>query len=86
MEEANPFKETMLLGTFHVALPTFDVYSDIALTMRLYLYEHYKYATSLLIPFFINYVLGWRAWYYAEKQKKYTWIFALLACYRGCPI
>jgi len=81
MEEANPFKETMLLGTFHVALPTFDVYSDIALTMRLYLNEHYKYATSLFIPFLINYVLGWRAWYYGEKQKKYTWIFALLACY-----
>ena len=86
MEEVNPFKETMLLGTFRVALPTFDVYSDIALTMRLYLNEHYKYATSLLIPFFINYVLGWRAWYHGEQQKKYTWIFALLACYKGCSM
>ena len=36
MEEVNPFKETMLLGTFHVALPTFDVYSDIALAVKLY--------------------------------------------------
>ena len=71
MEDVNPLKETFLLGTLNVGLPTVDVYSDLALTTKLYLYEkrHYIYATSLLIPFFINYALGWRAWYYSKNQK-----------------
>ena len=50
--------------------------------------SHPTYATSLLIPFLINYVLGWRAWYYGDlkvqdnnKRRKFTWIFALLGCY-----
>ena len=83
MEEVNPLKETFLLGTLNVGLPTVDVYSDLALTTKLYLHvnKHYIYATSLLIPFFINYALGWRAWYKSKRQKKYTWIFALLASY-----
>ena len=83
MEDVNPLKETFLLGTINVGLPTVDVYSDLALTTKLYLHvnEHYIYATSLLIPFFINYALGWRAWYKSKNQKKYTWIFALLASY-----
>ena len=83
MEDVNPLKETFLLGTINVGLPTVDVYSDLALTTKLYLHvnEHYVYATSLLIPFFINYALGWRAWYKSKTEKKYTWIFALLASY-----
>ena len=83
MEDVNPLKETFLLGTLNFGLPTVDVYSDLALTTKLYLHErrHYIYATSLLIPFFINYALGWRAWYYSKNQKKYTWVFALLASY-----
>ena len=50
--------------------------------------SHPIYALSLLIPFMINYALGWRAWYYGDlkksnnnKRKKFTWIFALLGCY-----
>ena len=50
--------------------------------------SHPIYATSLLIPFLINYALGWRAWYFGDlkvqdnnKRRKFTWIFALLGCY-----
>ena len=45
--------------------------------------SHSIYATSLLIPFLINYALGWRAWYFGDKnwRRKFTWIFALLGCY-----
>ena len=49
---------------------------------------HPIYASSLLIPFMINYVLGWRAWYYGDLKKsnnnqrtKITWIYAFLGCY-----
>ena len=87
MEGVNPLQETFLLGTFKVGLPTFDVYSDIALTAKLYI-GHPIYASSLFIPFFINYALGWRAWYYgdikkssSDQRKMFTWIFALLGCY-----
>ena len=94
--QVNSLKESLLLGSLNVALPTVDVYSDIALAVKLYsnvslfcysgdaLYSngHPKWATSLLIPFLFNYLLSWRAWYLKEKEnKKYTWIFALLGCY-----
>ena len=102
--EVNPFRETLVLGSLNVALPTVDVYSDIALAVKLYSNTREEYvtyidetntwvtipvpdghpiwATVLLIPFLVNYLLGWRAWYYKETQnKKYTWTFALLGCY-----
>ena len=110
MEGVNPLKESFLLGVLNVGLPTFDVYSDLGLTAKLYKstvttpigwvngtwtettrpedVSHPIYALSLLIPFMINYVLGWRAWYYGDVKKsnnnqrrKFTWVFALLGCY-----
>ena len=110
MEVVNPLKETILLGILNIGLPTADVYSDIALTAKLYTatitttdwtYDHYNgtwtrtsttsighpiYATCLLIPFLVNYALGWRAWYFSDmknhhQRKKFTWILALLGCY-----
>ena len=81
MSDVNPFKETLLMGSFHVILPTGDVYTDLALTTKLYANKHYIWASSLLVPFLINYTLSWIAWFNSEKQKKFTWIAALLGCY-----
>ena len=36
MEGVNPLKESFLLGMLKVGLPTVDVYSDLALTAKLY--------------------------------------------------
>jgi hypothetical protein len=81
MADVNPFKETLLMGSFHVILPTGDVYTDLALSTKLYANKHYIWASSLLVPFLINYTLSWIAWFNSEKQKKFTWIAALLGCY-----
>ena len=112
MEGVNPLKESLLLGVLNVGLPTFDVYSDLGLTYKLYKstvtippgtrlnstyytttaltedVSHPIYASCLFIPFMINYLLGWRAWYFGDvkksinsQRKKFTWIFALLGCY-----
>ena len=102
MEEVNPLKETILMGTLNVGLPTVDVYKDIALSAWLYSsstvthdpyqngtlitteVSHPVWASSLLIPFIINYMLGWYAWVHTEwnkESKKYTWIFAILGCF-----
>ena len=35
-DEVNPFKETFLLCSFHVVLPSGDVYTDLALTTNLF--------------------------------------------------
>ena len=80
MSDVNPFKETLLMGSFHVILPTGDVYTDLALTTKLF-HKHPIWASSLLVPFLINYTLSWIAWFNSEKQKKFTWIAALLGCY-----
>ena len=74
-------KEIFLLALLNVALPTVDVYSDIALATKLYHNGHPEWASSLLVPFLANYTLCWIAWFTTEKQKKFTWIAALLGCY-----
>ena len=81
MVDVNPFKETLLMGSLQVILPTSDVYTDLALTTKLFYTNHPKWASLLLVPFLINYTLSWIAWFNTEKQKKFTWIAALLGCY-----
>ena len=81
MSDVNPMKETFLLGSLNVALPTVDVYTDLALTTKLYDNDHPNWASLLLGPVLINYTLCWIAWFTTEKQKKFTWIAALLGCY-----
>ena len=47
------------MDSFKVALPTVDVYSDVALTTKLYVYGQSKWPVALLL----NYVLSWYAWF-----------------------
>ena len=81
MADVNPMKETLLMGLLQVVLPTGDVYSDLALTTNLFYNNHPNWASLLLGPFLVNYTLCWIAWFTTEKQKKFTWIAALLGCY-----
>ena len=81
MADVNPLKETLLMGSLQVVLPTGDVYSDLALTTNLFYNNHPNWASLLLGPFLVNYTLCWIAWFTTEKQKKFTWIAALLGCY-----
>ena len=81
MAEVNPMKETFLMGSLNVALPSVDVCSDIALATKLFYYGHPKWASLLLGPFLVNYTLAWIAWFTTEKKKKFSWIAALLGCY-----
>ena len=92
MEDVNLFKEIFLLVLLNILLPTVDVYSDLALVTKLYygkceyrirvsIKPHPKWATLLLVPFLVNYTLSWITWFRTEKQKKFSWIAALLGCY-----
>ena len=81
MADVNPISEIFLLVLLSIALPTVDVYSDLALATKLYTNGHPNWASLLLGPFLVNYTLCWIAWFTSEKQKKFTWIAALLGCY-----
>ena len=81
MANVNPMKESFFLGWFKIILPTIDVYSDLALVTKLYWNGHPNWASLLLGPFLANYSLCWIAWFTTEKQKKLSWIAALLGCY-----
>ena len=81
MSDVNPMREIFLMGSFHVILPTGDVYSDLALTTKLFDNGHPNWASLLLVPFLANYTLSWITWFRTEKQKKFSWIAALLGCY-----
>ena len=81
MADVNPISEIFLLVLLSIALPTVDVYSDLALATKLYTNGHPNWASLLLVPFLANYTLSWITWFRTEKQKKFSWIAALLGCY-----
>ena len=81
MAIVNPIKETFLLGSLNVAFPTVDAYSDILLATNLYHNGHPNWASPLLGLSLVNYTLAWFAWFTTKKQRKFSWIDALLGCY-----
>ena len=46
-------------------------------------YDHHPtWATMLLVPFLLNYIMGWYRWYKIDKKKKrFTWLACLLGLY-----
>ena len=44
-------------------------------------HESHPWATSLLVPFLLNYFAGWLAWYRRSKQKKISWLACLFNLY-----
>ena len=74
-------KEISLLSTLNIALPTVDIYSDLALLVKLFTNGHPKYASLLLAPFLLNYLICWILWRRLEKRKTVSWIPALLGCF-----
>ena len=47
----------------------------------IYYTDHPKWATSLLVPFLINYVTTWIIWWSVDKRKAVSWIAPLLSVY-----
>ena len=43
--------------------------------------SHPIWATSLLVPFLINYLLTWIIWWNVDKRKAISWIAPLLSLY-----
>ena len=119
-------KETILITLLNIALPTVDVFTDLATTSKLYsgylshedcdeknelkpfglsqnnVYSwaepkdkcinnssaegiyytaHPRWATSLLVPFLINYVTTWVIWWSVDKRKAVSWIAPLFSVY-----
>ena len=46
-----------------------------------YNYSHPIFATSLLVPFLINYLVTWSIWWSVDKRKTTSWIAPLLSVY-----
>ena len=57
------------IATLNIGLPTLDIYNHLALSPKLFINTLTKWATSILVQFLVNYVLGWRAWIEEEEQK-----------------
>ena len=122
-------KETILIAILNIALPTVDIFTDLATTYKLYsgylshedcderrelepfgflqgfnnnvhtwpiakakcisnsssegIYytTHPIWATSLLLPFLINYVTTWVVWWSVDKRKAISWIAPLFSVY-----
>ena len=65
---------------FSILLPLVDMGSDIRLIAKFYEMGHIKYATILLIPLLLNYIICFVKWYEWEpsKDRRKTFIFPLL--------
>ena len=121
-------KETILISLLNIALPTVDIFTDLAATSKLYsgylshedcdernelepfgsyqrsnsvytwaeakdkcinnssaegIYytAHPRWATSLLVPFLINYVTTWVIWWSVDKRKAVSWVAPLFSVY-----
>ena len=74
-------KETAILGVLNIALPTADVYSDLALLLRFYFNGHLVWGTLMLLPFLVNYLICWYVWITTDKRKTVTWVATLLSFY-----
>ena len=76
---------TLTVLVLNIFLPTLDTYTDISLVTKLYNgaegSHHPVYASVLLVPFFLNYVVCWYTFYREARYKKYTFIFPLLNLY-----
>ena len=74
-------KESLLIFMLNISLPTADIYSDLSLIVKFSTKGHINYATFLLIPFLLNYILTWINWSRIDEQKRITWVACLLGCY-----
>ena len=74
-------RECILILVLKIILPSWDVYSDLNFIILLYSLAQPIFATLLLAPFLVNYILTWICWGKLDKKKHFTWIFPLLACY-----
>ena len=61
------------IATLNIGLPKHDIYNHLALLTKLFINTLTIWATSILVPFLFDYVLGWRAWIEEEER-----IFVLL--------
>ena len=67
--QVNPLKESLLLGSLNVALPTVDVYSDIALAVKLYSNVSFVDTTSDC-RWSGDYQIFWAYW--GESNRAYS--------------
>merc|ERR1711936_170268 len=74
-------KDAGLFTILGVVVPTADVFSDLFLIIELYSGGHKWYATTLLIPFLLNYILAWIAWGRLETNKLKTFLCPALNLY-----
>ena len=84
-------KTILILFVLNIALPTLDTFTDFSLVVKLYWgakmrgfigwSKHPTMATAMLIPFLLNYIVCFITFLRKEKNKKFTFIFALLNLY-----
>ena len=81
-------KTILVLSVLNIALPTLDTVTDINLVYKLYrgagdryIINHPRMASAMLTPFLLNYFVCFITFLRKEKNKKFTFIFALLNIY-----
>ena len=74
-------KETCILLLLNILLPTVDVYSDLALIVKLYLIGSQNYAIILFVPFLLNYSISWVKMWQLEKCTILPMASTFHSCY-----
>ena len=73
----------LMLIIFNFLLPSWDVYSDIALAWKAASNYHPKFAGALIALVLLNMVFTFSTWFKVEDgaNKKWSWILVLLQCW-----
>ena len=74
-------KTILVILVLSIILPTLDTVTDIKMVSKLFHGAHPKMAGAMLTPFLLNYFVCFITFLRKEKNKKFTFIFALLNIY-----
>ena len=73
----------VMLVLLCIMTPSWDVYSDWAVTIQLFLRGDPLYAISMMVPQILNVVFTFFMWKKLEKEKakRWSWILVIIQCW-----
>ena len=83
MDRLQTVKEVRNILVSCILVPSWDVYSDWALTVQLVHQGNPQYALALLLPQIINIFFTFLTWRHLERPeaKRWSWVLVIMQCW-----
>ena len=73
----------IMLILFCILAPSWDVYSDLQITIDLFRYGHPRYAAAMILPLLLNFIFTFFMWQKMERKeaKRWSWVLVVAQCW-----